>query len=270
MFRQVAGLLAVAETPGAWWRGPRLLALDGTQFDVPDSVSNGDTFDAPSTGGTPFRTSGSGPPAKARCCRRRPPTASSPSPRTAGSCTWALLDTEHYPADELIALYRQRWEIELTFDEIENHLGPGGPLRSRPPQRAVPARHFPPRADQCLEGSRPGSALPSAADPVRPGLAPRDQEADAVAHPENPQRSHQGRAGSVGKQPDQEGQEASRRQQTCASHSTAFASRKTERASCRQPGTLSRESLDRLLIASKGWQGQDCAVRNVRYRLTAS
>ncbi|MEU4507624.1 hypothetical protein [Streptomyces sp. NPDC024089] len=53
-FRQVAGPLAVPETPGAWWRGLRLLALDGTQFDVPDSVGNGDTFDGPSTGGTPF------------------------------------------------------------------------------------------------------------------------------------------------------------------------------------------------------------------------
>ncbi|MEU7966644.1 transposase domain-containing protein [Streptomyces sp. NPDC049097] len=54
VFRQVAGPLAVPETPGAWWRGLSLLALDGTQFDVPDSVGNGDTFDGPSTGGTPF------------------------------------------------------------------------------------------------------------------------------------------------------------------------------------------------------------------------
>ncbi|MEU6495175.1 transposase [Streptomyces sp. NPDC046984] len=46
----------------------------------------------------------------------------------------SLLDTEQYPADELIARYRQRWEIELAFDEIENHLGPGGPLRSRTPE----------------------------------------------------------------------------------------------------------------------------------------
>ncbi|GAA3885984.1 transposase [Streptomyces lannensis] len=38
------------------------------------------------------------------------------------------------PADELIALYRQRWEIELAFDEIKNHLGPGGPPRSRTPE----------------------------------------------------------------------------------------------------------------------------------------
>ncbi|WP_162793151.1 transposase [Streptomyces globosus] len=40
-----------------------------------------------------------------------------------------LLDPEHYPAAELVALYRERWEIELAFDEIKNHLGPGGPIR---------------------------------------------------------------------------------------------------------------------------------------------
>ncbi|MFE1891735.1 transposase [Streptomyces microflavus] len=44
-----------------------------------------------------------------------------------------LLDPEEYPATELIALYRERWEIELAFDEIKNHLGPGGPIRSRTP-----------------------------------------------------------------------------------------------------------------------------------------
>ncbi|WP_435600825.1 transposase [Streptomyces sp. C10-9-1] len=42
-----------------------------------------------------------------------------------------LLDPERYPAAELVALYRERWEIELAFDEIKNHLGPGGPIRSR-------------------------------------------------------------------------------------------------------------------------------------------
>jgi hypothetical protein len=45
-----------------------------------------------------------------------------------------LTDPDRFPADELIALYRQRWEIELTFDELKNHLGAGGPLRSRTPQ----------------------------------------------------------------------------------------------------------------------------------------
>ncbi|WP_128984825.1 transposase domain-containing protein [Streptomyces roseicoloratus] len=55
VFRQVAGPLATPETPVAWWRRLRLLALDGTPFDLPDATSNGDTFDGPSTtGGVPF------------------------------------------------------------------------------------------------------------------------------------------------------------------------------------------------------------------------
>lgn len=55
VFRQGADPLATRDTPGVWWRGLRLLALGGTQFDLPDSTSNGDTFDGPSTtGGVPF------------------------------------------------------------------------------------------------------------------------------------------------------------------------------------------------------------------------
>ncbi|MER6851576.1 IS4 family transposase [Streptomyces flaveolus] len=233
MFRQVAGPLAVQETPGAWWRGLRLLALDGTQFDVPDSVSNGDTFDGPSTGGTPFGfpqvraavlaeigthavldaglggyrdgerslayplASSTGPgdlviadrgfwsvefvhafttpgahllvrlqsnhlgttqadlPDGSRLSLMRPGKDVRlraaregrvlPKEVTYRVITFAkddkvvhlgtsLLDPEQHPADELIALYRQRWEIELAFDEIKNHLGPGGPLRSRTPE----------------------------------------------------------------------------------------------------------------------------------------
>lgn len=45
-----------------------------------------------------------------------------------------LLDPEQYPAAELVVLYRERWEIELAFDEIKNHLGSGGPIRSRTPE----------------------------------------------------------------------------------------------------------------------------------------
>lgn len=213
----MAGPLAVPETPGAWWRGLRLLALDGTQFDVPDSVSDGDTFDGPSTGGTPFgfpqvraavlaeigthaildaglggyrdgerrlayplagstgpgdlvvadrgfwsvefvhafTTSGAHLPARlqsnhlgttqaelpdgSRLSLMRPGKDVRlraaregrvlPKETTYRVITFtkddkavhlgtSLLDTEQYPADELIALYRQRWEIELAFDEI--------------------------------------------------------------------------------------------------------------------------------------------------------
>lgn len=34
----------------------------------------------------------------------------------------SLLDSERYPADELIAIYHERWEIELGYDEIKTHM----------------------------------------------------------------------------------------------------------------------------------------------------
>ncbi|MEO0564495.1 MAG: hypothetical protein AAF125_20490, partial [Chloroflexota bacterium] len=33
----------------------------------------------------------------------------------------SLLDPDGYPADEIITLYHQRWEIELAIDEIDSH-----------------------------------------------------------------------------------------------------------------------------------------------------
>ncbi|MFJ9158016.1 IS4 family transposase [Streptomyces griseoviridis] len=219
---------------GAWWRGLRLLALDGTQFDLPDSTSNGDTFDGPSTtGGVPFgfpqvravvlAEIGTHGVLDARLGGYRDgerslayPMAGSTGPgdlvlADRGFCSvefahaftvvgadllvrlqsnhlgtlqeelpdgsylsmarpgkdvrlraaregrtlpkhviyrvitfikgdkvtylgTTLLDSEQHPAAELVALYRERWEIELAFDEIKNHLGPGGPIRSRTPE----------------------------------------------------------------------------------------------------------------------------------------
>jgi hypothetical protein len=47
----------------------------------------------------------------------------------------SILDHELAPAAELAALYHQRWEIELAFDEIETHqLSRPRVLRSRSPQ----------------------------------------------------------------------------------------------------------------------------------------
>jgi hypothetical protein len=33
-----------------------------------------------------------------------------------------LLDAKQYPADEIIALYHERWELELGYDEIKTEL----------------------------------------------------------------------------------------------------------------------------------------------------
>lgn len=47
----------------------------------------------------------------------------------------SILDYHDAPAHELAALYRERWEFELTLDEIEIHqLGHGRVLRSKSPE----------------------------------------------------------------------------------------------------------------------------------------
>lgn len=46
-----------------------------------------------------------------------------------------LRDAEKYPAEELAALYPERWEIEITFDEFKTHLRGGQVvLRSKTPE----------------------------------------------------------------------------------------------------------------------------------------
>ena len=48
----------------------------------------------------------------------------------------SLLDPKAYPAHEIVALYHERWELELGFDEIKTHtLEREEALRSRAPER---------------------------------------------------------------------------------------------------------------------------------------
>ena len=50
LFDQVVRPLARPETPGAFYRGLRLMGIDGTVFDVPDSDANAAAFGRPSAG----------------------------------------------------------------------------------------------------------------------------------------------------------------------------------------------------------------------------
>ena len=50
LFTQVVRPLARPETPGAFYRGLRLMGIDGTVFDVPDSAANAAAFARPSAG----------------------------------------------------------------------------------------------------------------------------------------------------------------------------------------------------------------------------
>lgn len=47
----------------------------------------------------------------------------------------SLLDPQQYPASELVALYHERWELELGYDEIKTHmLARQETIRSKTPQ----------------------------------------------------------------------------------------------------------------------------------------
>ncbi|ACY14864.1 IS4 family transposase [Haliangium ochraceum] len=48
----------------------------------------------------------------------------------------SLLDPVAYPADELVALYHERWEIELGYDEVKSKMLANVPLRSKSVDRA--------------------------------------------------------------------------------------------------------------------------------------
>lgn len=50
----------------------------------------------------------------------------------------SILNEEDAPVSELAALYHERWEIELAYDELKNHLKrPGTPLRSKTPELVI-------------------------------------------------------------------------------------------------------------------------------------
>lgn len=53
LFAQTAGPLAAPDTPGAWWRGYRLSAVDGTCLDVPNTSANRAAFGDPTDGAFP-------------------------------------------------------------------------------------------------------------------------------------------------------------------------------------------------------------------------
>lgn len=53
----------------------------------------------------------------------------------AGVLLTSLLDSKKYPAEEIVQLYHERWEIELGYDEIKTHLlDRQEAIRSRTPQ----------------------------------------------------------------------------------------------------------------------------------------
>ena len=49
LYEEVVGPIAVAATPGAWYRAHRVVSLDGTTLDVADSQANAATLGRPSS-----------------------------------------------------------------------------------------------------------------------------------------------------------------------------------------------------------------------------
>lgn len=50
----------------------------------------------------------------------------------------SLLDSKAYPASEIVALYHERWELEIGFDELKTHtLERAETLRSKAPERIL-------------------------------------------------------------------------------------------------------------------------------------
>src|SRR5660398_253427 len=49
LFESVAGPLASPDTPGGFWRGRRVLSIDGTTLDVQDTEANWARFGGPGT-----------------------------------------------------------------------------------------------------------------------------------------------------------------------------------------------------------------------------
>lgn len=49
LFEQAAGPLATDSTPGGFWRGRRVLSIDGTTLDAQDTAANWDRFGGPTT-----------------------------------------------------------------------------------------------------------------------------------------------------------------------------------------------------------------------------
>jgi hypothetical protein len=69
LFGQVAGVRGGAATPGVFWRGHRLVSMDGTCFDVADSKENAAAYTRPSNGPRRIRRCGWWPSARAAPAR---------------------------------------------------------------------------------------------------------------------------------------------------------------------------------------------------------
>ena len=77
-----------------------------------------------------------------------------------------ILDPEESPANELAALYHERWEIETALDELKTHLkGSRIVLRSGTPEMVVQEFHSLMMAHFAIRGLMHEAALKADLDP---------------------------------------------------------------------------------------------------------
>lgn len=83
----------------------------------------------------------------------------------------SLLDARQFPAEELVALYHARWELELAFFQIKATLRPSGvPLRSEDPQRALQEAYGILIAYNVVRGLMADAAQAAGVPPLRLGF----------------------------------------------------------------------------------------------------
>src|SRR5438477_394641 len=113
VFRRLAGPVAPPGLAGAFWRGMRVAAVDGFLLDVPDTPVNRAVFGGPvAAGGQP-----------------------SGFPQARVVTLTERTDPVAFPAGELAALYRERWESEGSYRQVKTfQRGPQEILRSADPE----------------------------------------------------------------------------------------------------------------------------------------
>src|SRR5207247_2325632 len=141
LFAQTATAWAPPAADEARWRGLAVYALDGTTLRAPDTPDNVAAFGRPPRRGRtalkwhvverlgpgdaivelrPSHATRAAHPDLPATLRVRAVRVHHRGFRPYVLLT-SLLDAAVYPAAELAALYHERWELELTFDELKTH-----------------------------------------------------------------------------------------------------------------------------------------------------
>ncbi|GAA4234105.1 hypothetical protein GCM10023075_51750 [Streptosporangium album] len=139
LFEQARGPVGGPDTPGVWWRGRRLTAIDGFTLDLPDSPANRTEFGGPTDGAFPqvrcvahaevgtraLIDAAFGPYSVGEQTLTRDLIGDDGAQQTVSELfclATTMLDPTAAPMEEIPALYRQRWEGETAIGAIKTTL----------------------------------------------------------------------------------------------------------------------------------------------------